>query len=282
MDCERPLLVSVSVEGQPFTHDIWPCKNHRASKCRPCSARYGRRVESVAVEGMFKPDGAHYLLTLTPPGDRLHCMKSGCVATECAHEKCSCTPEGGVSLGEWNPTASTRWNHLLTLIERSYGGRPQYFRAVECQDGKRTEDGCGRMGLHLHVLLRTDRVLNVRTVRRLAIQAGFGHAVDIQVLSAGSRKAAKYVAKYVTKSCDERDDVPWLVDQVDQETGEVTTENRPATFRTWSQSRRWGTTMAEICVDLRRRWDARQAELDRDQAQGLVICAKSPREQEPD
>jgi hypothetical protein len=231
---------------------------------------------------MFKPGGVHNLLTLTPQGDQLHCKKAGCKATDCVHEKCPCTPEGGVSLGEWNPTCSKRWNHLLTLIEHEYGDRPQYFRAVECQDGKRTEDGCGRMGLHLHVLLRTDRVINVRTVRRLAIRAGFGHSVDLQVLSPGSRKAAKYVAKYVTKSCDERDDVPWLVDQVDQETGEVTKQNRPATFRTWSQSRRWGTTMAEICVDLRRRWDARQAEVDRDQAQGLVICAKTGRDPEPD
>jgi hypothetical protein len=201
--------------------------------------------------------GFNYHLTITAPGVELHCKKSGCSATDCAHEKCGCTPLGGVSLGEWNPTASKRWNHLLTLVERHYGERPQYFRAVECQDGKRTVDGCGRMALHFHVLIRTDGSLSAKTLRKLAIQAGFGHELKLQELAPGSKAAARYVAKYVTKSCDERDDVPWIVDQVDDD-GEVTAENVRATFRTWSQSKGWGTSMAALVEDARNRWEIKE------------------------
>jgi hypothetical protein len=269
MDCERPLLMAVSRDGRLFEREVWRCKNHRSSLCRPCAARYGRRVEAVAAHGLMLA-GADFFhhLTITAPGAQAHCKKSGCAATDCAHEKCDCTPPGGVSLGEWNPTASKRWNHLLTLVERHYGERPQYFRAVECQDGKRVVDGCGRMALHFHVLLRTDCSVSERTLRKLAIQAGFGHELKLQQLAPGSRAAARYVAKYVTKSCDERDEVPWLVDQVDDD-GEITAESRPATFRAWSQSKGWGTTMAAILVDVRRRWekmDSLRAAAGHDQA----------------
>jgi hypothetical protein len=257
MDCERPLLMAVSRDGRLFEREVWACKNHRSSLCRPCAARYGRRVESVAAHGLYARGGFFYLLTLTAPGDRLHCKKAECHADGCAHEKCDCTPLGGVDLGLWNPHASKHWNRFLVEFERQHGERPAYFRAVECQDGKRAVDGCGRLALHFHVLLRTEVTLSTSQIRKLAIANGFGHSVKLDPLEPGSRAAARYVAKYVTKSCNERDDVPWLVDQVD-EYGEVTKENRPATFRAWSQSKNWGTTMAAILVDVRRRWEKRQ------------------------
>jgi hypothetical protein len=307
MDCDSPLLAAVSVDGKPFTTETWLCQNHRASKCVPCATRYRRRVETVAGEGMWRRDGFFSLLTLTAPGDRLHCLKAGCDGSAgalpatiyedlsavqrligpaspppapraaCSHEKCPCTAEGGVNLAEWNPSASKRWNHLLTLIERAYGQRPKYFRAVEVQDGKRREDGLGRGGLHLHVLVWMPYKISVKTVRQLAMAAGFGHSVDLQALAPGSKAAARYVAKYVSKSCDAREEVPWEVEVVDWETYEVTTEQRPATFRTWSQSKDWGTSMAAIRLVARRRWEQWQDDLLA-AGQGLVICAKTPRE----
>jgi hypothetical protein len=80
----------------------------------------------------------------------------------------------------------------------------------------------------------------------LAIAAGYGHSIDLQPLERGSRKAALYVSKYVTKSADARDDVPWWGSFVDESTGEVLEGLTDPTFRTWSQSRKWGTSMAAI------------------------------------
>lgn len=278
MDCERPLLQAVSRCGRQFEQEVWPCKNHRSSLCRPCATRYGRRVESLAAHGLNGQDGFIYALTMTAPSHREHCMKAGCDADDCPHEKCRCTPAEGLDLGEWNPCAAKMWNRFLLDFERHYGERPAYFRAVEVQDGKRTADGVGRQALHFHVLLRTQVSLSTKTLRKLAVDNGFGHELKLDTLPPGSRAAARYVAKYVTKSCNERDDVPWIIDLVDPETFEVTHEQAPATFRAWSQSKNWGTTMAAICVDVRRRWEL--AEQDRQTAAHLA-AGQPPRDVEP-
>jgi hypothetical protein len=54
------------------------------------------------------------------------------------------------------------------------------------------------------------------------------------------------VSKYVTKATDSRDLVPWLAHTVDVETGEITAEVVAGRYRTWSMSRDWGSTMAEV------------------------------------
>ena len=289
MDCERPVRFLVSRYGGQWQPENWNCRSSRASFCRPCSARYGRRVETLAAFGLVGRDrGFHYLLTLTPPGDEQHCKKKDCSRLDCVHEKCVCTPLGGIDLADWNPTCSKKWNRFLILFERRFGFRPDYFRAVECQDGKRTVDGCGRMGLHLHVLLRSECKISVQNMRNLALRTGFGHEVDLKEIAPGSRAAARYVAKYVTKSCDDRDDVPWrkieLVDLVDDdgeivfdpETGEipqVPSESNRATFRTWSQSRSWGVRMKVLVGEAKSRWVSREEERQR-QSEVVTVSAR--------
>lgn len=264
LDCDRPLLAVTTVYGSAagaldFPR-IWRCSNHRESKCRPCARRYRRRVHDTAADGMHSADARYYLLTVTSPGMVEHCKVKGCSrAPHCRHEMCRCTPPEGVDLARWNPTCGARWNVLLKLLERHYGGRPTYFRGVEVQDGKRRDDNIGRGALHLHVLMRTDYVMSTRTLRRLAIDAGFGHALVLDELAPGSKKAAVYVSKYVSKACDSRDDVPWLVELLDPDTGKVTRKT-DASYRTWSQSRAWGSSMQTLRTIARQKWEETRAQ----------------------
>ena len=122
----------------------------------------------------------------------------------------------------------------------------QFMRGCEVQDGKRRVDGRGRQGLHDHVILRTRHALDEKLMRRLAIQAGYGHSVAVDDMQPGSDREAAYVSKYISKSADARWTVPWRADVVDIETGEVSRRLVKARYRTWSASRRWGTTMAQL------------------------------------
>jgi hypothetical protein len=139
-------------------------------------------------------------------------------------------------------------------LNKRYRVSMRYFRAVEVQDGKRRDDGAGRGALHLHLLVWSPRAMNVKTIRGLAISAGFGHSVQLDRLAPGSKNAAYYVSKYVTKSADSREDVPWIGERVDPVTGTVYEDEVPATFRTWSQSATWGKTLSDIRQAARRKW----------------------------
>jgi hypothetical protein len=141
-----------------------------------------------------------------------------------------------VDLGEWNPSASGRWNLLRTQIRRQVPGL-EYLRAVEVQT---------RGALHLHVIVWSPVALDKAQLRRLAVGYGFGHEVDLAQIEPGSRKHAYYVAKYVTKACDSRSAVPWRKDVVDHRTGEVRRERVDAAYRTWSASHGWGMTMRQL------------------------------------
>jgi len=263
--CDRPLLaykVSPSYVWEPF---LMRCGVSRASKCVRCSDRYRDRVQTVAQNGLQAevPGEYFYLLTFTPPGDVEHCKIKHCIGPciTASHPKCRCTPVGGVNLADWNPTCSSKWNDLLKYIERTPGwSRPSYFRAVEVQDGKRlcTDLQCGRGGLHLHVLVRTDYRIakdpkRPTHLRSLAIRAGFGHSVDVQLIAPGSRAAARYVAKYVTKSADSRDDVPWQTKHLNEVTGETIVRTEP-TYRTWSMSRTWSESMKALRRKALEKW----------------------------
>lgn len=247
LDCERPLRVVCESCGATGK---WRCSNHRESRCKPCAARYRRRLLRVADSGVFKVgrgNGTMAMLTFTAPSNiGAHCYVKGCRALdgECGHPLCSCTPIGGVDLAEWNASHSRRWNHLLTRIRREYPG-VQFMRGVEVQDGKR--GGVGRGALHDHAIAWSpDRPFDRKHLRSLAIAAGFGHEVDIAPAPPGSRRASYYVSKYVTKACDSRADVPWVDDVVDTTTGEITRASIQARYRTWSCSRSWGLTMREV------------------------------------
>lgn len=255
VDCERPLRVVC--RGCDYT-TAWACSGHRESRCRPCSARYRRRVRSVAESGLAAGGRAEpgtaaglpgrtylYLLTLTAPGDDVHTYAGGRLV-------CPCTPAGGVDLASWNASHSGRWNHFRTRLRQAHPS-VEFFRGVEVQD---------RGALHDHALVRSSTPLGVKQLREMAMAAGFGHSVDLAPVVPGSKQCAYYVSKYVTKATDLRDDVPWLGEVVDPETGEVTMAEVPARYRTWSMSREWGSTMAAVRAEAAVYARAKRAALD--------------------
>lgn len=119
------------------------------------------------------------------------------------------------------------------------------MRAVEVQK---------RGALHMHVLLWSAEPLDgqVLDVQEMVTTAGFGCVFDLAPIEPGSRKHAYYLSKYVTKSVDQRGDVPWTADVVDRLTGEVRRMKTVASYRAWSSSRGWGLTMAEVRAECAR------------------------------
>jgi hypothetical protein len=233
LDCDSPLRWMCDDCG---TTAIRRCSGRRESVCKPCAARYRRRVRAVALSGMTAQRssvGYLYLLTVTAPGDKAHSLPGG--------QRCPCTPPGGVDLPEWNASHSRRWNHLRTALRRDYEGL-QFMRGVEVQN---------RGALHDHAMVWSPVPLNLVDVRKRAMAAGFGHSVDLAPCAPGSRKAAYYVSKYVTKATDSREQVPWAADVVDFRTGEVSRGLVPGRYRTWSCSRGWGLRMADVVAQAR-------------------------------
>lgn len=234
LDCDNPLIA----QCQDCDYaTVWACSGHRESRCKPCALRYRRRLRRVAESGMSDRDGRGVMgmLTLTAPGLPGH--RQWDVTGPRSHRpECSC---GTSDLGLWNATHSARWNHFRTLLSRQYPDL-EYLRGVEVQDGKR--GGGGRGALHDHAIVWLSEQLDVGLVQEFALRAGFGCVVHWAPVEPGSRKAAYYVSKYVTKACDSREQVPWV--EIDVATGELLSD-RP-TYRTWSMSSDWGLTMREV------------------------------------
>ncbi len=116
-------------------------------------------------------------------------------------------------IAAFNGSLSKRWNRFITDARRAanladfresigtlFAGA-EYFKAVEPQR---------RMALHLHVVLRVNRIGRVDDRLRgalqvLAIHHGFGCQIDLRVIGGESLDAprvARYVAKYVSKTSD--------------------------------------------------------------------------------
>ena len=231
---------------------VLPCDTGNELRCQPCARRYKLRVQVVArTPALLCRPGTLAFLTLTPRGSRQHCYR-GC-QVPCEHRKCPCTPPGGASMAEDNGSIGLRYNRFLRDLRRLLGD-VQYFRAVETQQ---------RGGLHLHTLLRLESVLLVTpalrtSVRRLAMRHGFGHEIDLQVAGDDARSArllAWYCAKYVSKAVSDRPEVPWrrwrqpVAAVVGPTSGEVfrdAVKGSPATYRTWTASQRWGSSMGSV------------------------------------
>jgi hypothetical protein len=265
LDCDQPMQFVFRCGATRVSR----CDASREDKCRPCSAKNRRNLIRRAEYGC-ELGGFVYLLTLTAPGDdpdhaRLDPRMDGDWATA-GHPKgrpawrrpnapraiCGCalpeSPDGHSPLSHWNPTAAKRWNVMRTNWKRQLGGDLEYLRVVEVQDGKRRGDGVGRGALHYHFLIRTQVELDVLEVQKLALDAGFGCSVDLQLM-AGS-KAARYVAKYAAKGYTGRGDVPWYREVWDEGTGELVPSQIP-TYRTVSQSQGWGLTKRQILAEVR-------------------------------
>jgi hypothetical protein len=243
LPCDRPL--SVVCRDCPAVSVI-SCQNHRASKCGPCSARYGRRVTRLVDDGLNRHMRAGWdvgMLTITAPGENEH-QGVNFVGGPRPAGVCPCTSQLA-DRGLWNATAGRRWNHLRTLLRREYPGL-EFFRAVEFQV---------RGLIHLHVIVASRMPLDLNLIRSMALTAGFGCSTQWQPMA-----NPRYVAKYVTKSLDQAPDAPWA--SVDEHTGEVRS-TACTRLRTWSSSRSWGLTMRMI-QDHHRAEAAKRAAAQRD------------------
>lgn len=223
LGCRRPRPMRCVLCSR---HVIGDCKSTRRSRCEYCATRYRRRVMRVAASGIERRDAVCsdrlYMITLTAPGEREHWLPGGRV-------RCRCTPMGGVDLRVWNGRAAKQFNRWKQQLEREVGCKIEHFRATEVQ---------GRGALHYHVPVRFSASvkLPIAMIRRLAMNYGFGHSVDVQEI--GAKGPAGYCAKYVSKSADERELVPF----VHHKTGQI----GPGRWRTWSSSRGWGQSMADV------------------------------------
>ena len=291
-DCDSPVLLWCSAEG------CGRVRTKTCEHCRKCDLRYKIRVRGVARLPLLvaKPDST-LLLTLTAPGAQRHCSTHtyldgtgavrpsvrcfaglmpwenpadpACVECECSthllpHEE---------SIAEWNATVSRRWNDFLTDLRRSVHGfrDVQFFRALELQE---------RGALHIHVVLRLRGAAVIdddtrRQVTSIAMHHLFGHEVDIKKIGSGKLdqvQAARYVAKYVTKSKRMRiplplrkscSCMPWDESQTPESPHDYDSLDMPVwrekscehprqpmrrRFRLWTCSRRWGMSLATMIV----------------------------------
>lgn len=240
-----------------------PCQATRPSRCQPCAKRYRRNVEKMAEQGL-RESSPGLFLTVTAPGDRQHCKRhSGCSGDGPGCVICACTPEGGVDIGEWNRTLTVRANRMIESIRRGEaspkvrGRRAMvplaYCQFREPQDGKRRRDGVGRYALHIHIPmvrddgkpLQLDRVM----VRALAIEHGFGHRMTLDPITAEAgvvSYSAKKLGAYCVKGAEDRQLVPWGRDE----------NGRPAeaTYRLWTRSGNWPSSLKRVNEELRQRW----------------------------
>ena len=245
LDCDQPLRFTMSCGW------VWvrTCNSNR--KCKPCADRNRRRCTRVVGTGMQVQAGRGrrlWLLTLTAPGDGDH--RRWTVRQEfvrgAPRPVCSC--HVGVDLADWNPAASACWNRLRTGL-RDLDPDLDYYRATEVQD---------RGAIHHHVVIGAARLPSARVLQDLALAAGYGCVIDLRPVEDLDHvdDVAGYVSKtlagYVTKSSgDGRDGVPWRREFTeDPTTGEVYDEPRRLhtvpTYKTHTQSHRWGCTVAEV------------------------------------
>jgi hypothetical protein len=99
-------------------------------------------------------------------------------------------------------------------------------------------------------MVRTDGKplqLDKRELRKLLIRHGFGHELTLKPMPA-SGGGPHYVSKYVSKSADERESVPWGRDEAGRQ--------RRATYRAWSSSRSWPSSMKDVKAEMRAKWAA--------------------------
>jgi len=209
--------------------------------------------------------GYQGMLTLTAPTEGTE--HSGWVVDwdrRSLRPTCGCGSSMVGGLGSWNASAGKRWNVLRGALRRLYPGC-EFFRAVEPQE---------RGALHLHVIIWTPIPLVLKDAQALALAAGFGCVIDYREALAGDTGAAVYVSKYVTKSTDQRADVPW--DVLDQETGEVEAV-KDARYRTWSCSGGWGMSMKIVEAGIRDAARARAAVAALvESLSGATVFAASP------
>ena len=244
LNCDRPVQFVCLNAGCKF-RPISTCKSLRGSKCGPCSTRQSLKIRRIATDGLQRrcATGYEYLVTVTAPGEAEHLQWVIGWDGKTPRPVCGCERHLEDGLGRWNASASKRWNRLRGALKRRHP-EMAYWRGVEVQDGKRCKKGCeGRGAIHYHSLIWSADPLDSQEVQSLAMRAGFGCVMDVQLMKRGDTRAAAYASKYVSKSTDQRGQVPW--ETLDVRTGELA-EVKDAPYRVWSCSRDWGLTMKVI------------------------------------
>jgi hypothetical protein len=153
-----------------------------------------------------------------------------------ARRACGCGLGAG-GLEVWNAGAAACWNRLRTSLGRS--GGLEFVRVVEVQK---------RGALHLHVVVRSDRPLDVLDVQGWALAAGFGCSISLDQMAPD--RVSRYMAKYAVKGYTERAAVPWRDVVLDKDTGEMRVRQMAA-YRTVSQSAGWGMTVRQIKAEIK-------------------------------
>lgn len=233
--CEQPIVIACNCG----TELVKRCGATRISKCAPCAESHRRRLQVLIRSGICS-DGLStcFFLTLTAPGvDVLPWDEA-----VCSHDPevaCSgtlgCTVER-IAAADWNGTAARRWSWFMTYVRRLLPGV--------------TVDYCGtwedqkRGVLHRHVVVRCDQPVTLKRFRVVARSAarrwGFGAQLDVKAIDdASAAAAARYIAKYASKTSDTSPDRVVL----DRETGELRSGR---CVRPWSASWGWGDSMRVI------------------------------------
>ncbi len=228
--CDQPKKFACQLCGEVVR---CRCGVSSSKRCEPCGKTYRRRVGRIIRNGCLSRPGDLLFLTLTAPGEKAHTDKFG--------RQCPCTPDEGVEVGEWNQGLPKRWNRFVEDVRRKLGIELEYLKSTEVQK---------RGALHLHVMARVVRPSPIRkaSIRRLAIAHGFGHELELRELTGRGSVAAhaRYCAKYVSKTVDERYSVPW---------GDEVGNPR---MRAWTASRDWGVRMLDVKAEERGWWSERQ------------------------
>jgi len=168
----------------------------RSWRCPCCAVRLRARARARAFMGASGAKVALLTLTIDPSDGRL--FDPRCWAGKSRPRSSSLVGQGNAATVEASTRyASWAWNRFRTYLSREYGAVP-YFRGLELQ----------RSGVaHLHVLLRVPDSLAFMRLRALirgpesdrsrglAMRAGFGLVVDMQLARSGGD-----VARYVTKA----------------------------------------------------------------------------------
>ena len=231
------------------------CQSGSRARCGFCSEIKAGDIAAIARSGWTdKPIDRAFMLTLTAPGftwDRSQCTHDG---GRCSGARgCKSDPD---ALARWHAQLARNWSDFITYLRRALPGcRVEYMKTYEPQK---------RDAQHVHAPMSVEGVVTEKRLRQVIAECaerwGFGPQLDVSMVdtkrvglgecSEGVARAAGYVAKYVTKSCDRMLTGIRMIDADGTE--------RMGRLRAWSASRGWGDTMKR-CAERRAQWMAAEA-----------------------